>query len=191
MHEMTTKYIHPLLGQKLTRVDFGEEYDARGKPLDVDRLEDANGITSRVIGKTKAHKLLIDLDLPAKLIPSSTEGHFHLYIDHEIEEAGYFALLEALEAVGIIQTGYLEASKSRGFTQLRLPWVKKGDVDPRCAECHKSPLELVEYDMIAEAEGYDSAIEACIKEEGTYNPATGAFWCNKCYIAIGQPLGKA
>lgn len=28
-------------------------------------------------------------------------------------------------------------------------------------------------------------------EEGTFNPETGAFWCDVCYVLAGMPLGKA
>ena len=35
-------------------------------------------------------------------------------------------MLEAMAAAGIVQHGYVNASKKRGFTALRLPWVKKG-----------------------------------------------------------------
>ena len=61
----------------------------------------------------------------------------------------------------------------------------------RCKGCGKTPDELMEYKMLAEECGYSSATEAVIKEEGTYNPQTGAFWCTACYIKVGQPLGKA
>lgn len=61
----------------------------------------------------------------------------------------------------------------------------------RCKGCGKTPEQLVEYEMLAECEGYDSAEEAVRNEEGTFNPATGLFWCTSCYIKAGQPLGQA
>jgi hypothetical protein len=89
-------------------------------------VDEATVSTSLMAAKPGTHKVAIDLDLPAKLIPSSTPGHYHLYIDHEIPEAHYFALLEALEQCGLIEPGYLGASLQRGFTAVRLPWVRKG-----------------------------------------------------------------
>ena len=71
------------------------------------------------------HALLIDLDLPAYLVPSSTPGHSHLYVDTAIPQDRYFKLLEALADCGVIQRGYAESSIRRGGTALRLPWVKK------------------------------------------------------------------
>lgn len=60
-----------------------------------------------------------------------------------------------------------------------------------CKGCGKKASELVEYRMLAEECGYDSADEAVAEEEGTYNPKTGKFWCTSCYIKAGMPLGTA
>lgn len=73
------------------------------------------------------HALLIDLDLPAYLVPSSTKGHSHLYVDVAIPQQRYFRLLDALAECGVIQNGYAASSKGRGGTALRLPWIKKPD----------------------------------------------------------------
>lgn len=72
-----------------------------------------------------AHALLIDLDVPAWLVPSSTPGHSHLYVDVAIQEDAYFRLLKELANCGVIQHGYAASSISRGGTALRLPWIKK------------------------------------------------------------------
>ena len=74
-----------------------------------------------------SHALLLDLDVPAWLIPSSTEGHSHLYVDVKIPSRHYWPLLDALADAGVIQRGYANSSKHRGGTALRLPWVKKGE----------------------------------------------------------------
>lgn len=71
------------------------------------------------------HALLLDLDVPAWLVPSSTPGHSHLYVDVAIQQTAYFRLLDALAECGVIQHGYAECSKRRGGTALRLPWIKK------------------------------------------------------------------
>lgn len=86
---------------------------------------DANISTSLREDLQGFHALLLDLDIPAWLIPSSTEGHSHLYVDARIPEESYFQLLDALANAGVIQRGYAEASKRRGGTALRLPWIKK------------------------------------------------------------------
>lgn len=71
------------------------------------------------------HALLLDLDVPAWLVPSSTPGHSHFYVDVRIPQPKFFALLDALADAGVIQHGYANSSKHRGGTALRLPWVKK------------------------------------------------------------------
>lgn len=71
------------------------------------------------------HALLIDLDVPAYLVPSSTPGNSHLYVDVRIPTGKYMELLNALANAGVIEHGYQKASQIRGASSLRLPWVKK------------------------------------------------------------------
>lgn len=77
------------------------------------------------------HALIIDIDHPSWLVKSSTEGHYHLYVDvpDGIEWNAYVRLLDALAEAGVIEPGYAEASKGRGHTDVRLPWIKKEDSD--------------------------------------------------------------
>lgn len=80
----------------------------------------------------RRHVLAIDLDIPATLIPSSTPGHHHLYIETKegIPHHRYMALLSALADAGVIEEGYAEVSIARGHSDLRLPWVRKDDAIP-------------------------------------------------------------
>lgn len=73
------------------------------------------------------HKPLLDIDFPAKLVPSSTPGHFHLFLDKKLTWENYKKLLSVLAEVGIIEPGYYGASLKRGSTDVRLPWIKKDD----------------------------------------------------------------
>lgn len=75
------------------------------------------------------HAVVLDIDHPAWLIPSTTPGHYHLYIDVPggIADQAWRRLLDALAYCNIIEPGYAKASKARGFTSVRLPWVQKGD----------------------------------------------------------------
>jgi hypothetical protein len=71
------------------------------------------------------HRPVLDIDFPAALIPSSTPGHFHLYLDKQLTTTQYMKLLDALAESGIIERGYASVSEARGYTSARLPWVKK------------------------------------------------------------------
>jgi len=75
------------------------------------------------------HRPLLDIDFPAAVIPSSTGGHCHLYIDKELEWKDYKKLLNVLADLGIIEHGYRGASLARGYSALRLPWIKKDEED--------------------------------------------------------------
>ena len=78
------------------------------------------------------HKIVIDLDLHAQLIPSTTPDHFHLLIDKPLARDDYFEILDVLAKHGILETGYVNAAKQRGYTAVRLPWIKK-EVVRRCS----------------------------------------------------------
>lgn len=71
------------------------------------------------------HKPVLDIDIPHQYYESSTEGHGHLYFDIDLTWDAYREILEVLAKHGIIGPGYLKASIARGYTAVRLPWVKK------------------------------------------------------------------
>jgi hypothetical protein len=71
------------------------------------------------------HAPVLDLDLPHRLVPSTTEGHSHLYLDVPMSWRQYKRLLKALAKAGVLEQGYVEASLYRRHTAARMPWVKK------------------------------------------------------------------
>lgn len=89
-----------------------------------DPYNEANVVGSQTLDGT--HKPAIDLDFDAKLIASSTPGHWHLYLDKEMDAEKYKALITALYEFGIIAKGNLNQVERHGGTFLRFPWVKKG-----------------------------------------------------------------
>jgi hypothetical protein len=127
----------PLPGNVLQTVTNLDTYAGNSGRYDTTDPELAQVTTSMLDGHTccpqhRRHRPVLDLDLPAQLIPSSTPGHFHLYLDVELSHSTYMDLLTALAAAGIIERGYADASRERGYTAVRLPWVRKDDltVDP-------------------------------------------------------------
>ncbi|MGX7132376.1 hypothetical protein [Enterococcus massiliensis] len=58
----------------------------------------------------------------------------------------------------------------------------------KCAICSRKPEEIQEYNEVAVANEYGSAVEAVRYEEGTYSPTHDLFCCTSCYIKIGMPL---
>lgn len=97
-------------------------------------LMEANSVASLYIprGAPKnadgipTHKPVLDIDMPVMLVPSSTRGHNHLYIDAPMSWDHYAKLLKVLGEVGILEPGYVRASLYRESTWLRLPWIGKG-----------------------------------------------------------------
>lgn len=75
--------------------------------------------------KSNLHMPVLDIDYSANLIPSGTEGHFHLYLNKPIEWEDYILLLSTMAAVGLIEQGYADASIRRGYSAARVPWKPK------------------------------------------------------------------
>lgn len=124
-------------GQVLMTVENWGDYEDESR-LATGDIDTANLITSRVDGFEDKHRPVIDLDLPAKLIPSTTPGHFHLYIDKDMTWSEYDRLLSVMVEVGLVEPGYVEVSRERGYTGVRLPWVRKPTtVDVTCPPCRK------------------------------------------------------
>jgi hypothetical protein len=94
-------------------------------------LHESNSIGSRVISSDRyighyvAHKPVLDLDMDVLVLPSSTPGHHHLYIDRAMPWNEYSLLLNVLAHVGILQDGYVRASHHRSESFLRTPWTRK------------------------------------------------------------------
>jgi hypothetical protein len=84
---------------------------------------EANLVSSRLVNDM--HAPAIDIDLPCKLIESSTPGHFHLYIEKEMTWAKYQALLLALADAGVVENNYAKSSIRKGQSFLRKTGVSK------------------------------------------------------------------
>jgi hypothetical protein len=86
---------------------------------------EAANLTSSLL-TSGLHSPILDLDFPARLVPSSTEGHFHLYLDGlEIDWDRYEPLLKALADAGVIGQGYAHFAIERRQTILRREGVTK------------------------------------------------------------------
>lgn len=82
-----------------------------------------------------SHSPAIDIDFPVRLEPSSTPGHFHLFLDGvEMDWATYKSLLIALAEAGIVGQGYVHHSIERRQTLCRLPWSRKANPKPLSAD---------------------------------------------------------
>ena len=93
-------------------------------------IAESDVVSSELFGDLDSHAPCIDLDVPAVLVPSSTPGHSHLYIDVPMTWEQYEAILTALADAGVMEQGYYRASKLRKGTHLRLPWVRKPEPPP-------------------------------------------------------------
>lgn len=86
-------------------------------------LDKANLVSSEL--PNGKHAPALDLDMPVHLVPSSTPGKYHLYIDVEISWEKYEALLTGFYMAGLIEAGWYKNAMQDKRTYLRLPHVKK------------------------------------------------------------------
>lgn len=85
--------------------------------------EQANVVASKLADGR--HAPVLDIDYEARLVPSTTEGHYHLYLDQPVTWWRYALVLAAMALAGLIEPGYAKASMRRRMTMVRLPWVSK------------------------------------------------------------------
>ena len=77
------------------------------------------------------HMPAIDIDRECMLVPSSKEGHFHLFINVKMELDEYVELLEVMSRVGIVQRGFYQYAKQRGQSFVRYPGITKSNEQER------------------------------------------------------------
>lgn len=110
-------------------VKWYDEYGAEeGIKRKLATVEDAEVVSSEMAGPAVvpgSHAPVLDIDVPAFLVPSSTPGHSHLYIDVPMSWRQYKRLLKAMSRANILERGYVKASVRRHHTSVRVPWVKK------------------------------------------------------------------
>jgi hypothetical protein len=102
--------------ETLVRID---PYDPESNSMFQQRApaHEANLVSSLTVDGL--HAPALDIDMPARLVPSRTPGHFHLFIDKPMKWWRYRILLRVLAWAGIIEKGYYRASRDRKMTMLR------------------------------------------------------------------------
>lgn len=71
------------------------------------------------------HMPVLDIDVEHALVPSSTVGHSHLYLNVACTWEDYVEFLQAAAKCGILEKGYVDVSIRKGYTAVRLPWVQR------------------------------------------------------------------
>lgn len=88
-------------------------------------IASADLVSSHVAGTKDMHAPCLDIDYAAELLPSSTQGHYHLFLNRQMPWRRYKKLLKALRKADIIEEGYYKMSMKRRGTFLRVPEVLK------------------------------------------------------------------
>jgi hypothetical protein len=78
-----------------------------------------NSQRSGFSGNPAIHYPMFDIDAPAALVPSSTEGHFHLYLSTPTTWRRYKKAMKAMAKAGMIDYEWWELAKRRKQAVLR------------------------------------------------------------------------
>ena len=116
-----SRFKHVFYNVELRSDRYGMDYEVRPECKAVD----ATVVSSELDEERGIHTPMLDIDIPARLIESSTPGHSHLYIDKEMTWRQYKRLLRALMKAGIIEENYYKESVRRKASHLRPPWIEK------------------------------------------------------------------
>lgn len=123
---MTSQHVVPgTVTRQLRYTSFDKDYATPDNEPVVADIAKATCVTSEAVDREGVHYPVIDIDHPCTLIESTTPGHFHLYIDKALPWEAYLELLDVMSRFGIVERGYYYAAERRGYTAVRLPWVKK------------------------------------------------------------------
>lgn len=102
------------------------DYDTKGTRVRVLNPDEALLVGSMC--EDGKHAPVLDIDFPAKLIPSTTEGHFHLYLDKKMSWWKYRIMLYVLYRVGIIEKGFYRVAMNNKQTFVLRPGIDKNTV---------------------------------------------------------------
>jgi len=116
-----------IIGRMWYRVlKWAGSYSGQGDAVKPDNCpHTADVYSSQDVGNPAMHRAVLDIDVPAYLVPSSTDGHSHLLIDHQMTWEMYCKVMDVLAEAGILEQGYVAASKRNGASMVRLPWRQK------------------------------------------------------------------
>lgn len=65
-------------------------------------------------GRVSRHRRSIAFTVPVTLVPSTTKGHFHLYIDATLSSSDHQRLIECCRYAGLIEENYAAMVKKLG-----------------------------------------------------------------------------
>lgn len=82
---------------------------------------------------------LLELAVPVRVVPSSSSGHFHVYLDVQMPWRDYRRLCRRLMKAGVIGRNFLNLTEQWGMSMLFRPGLTKERI--RELSGHHSPLD--------------------------------------------------
>lgn len=91
----------------------------------VTSLQEFPGLSMFDTPPDNMHAPVLDIDIEHIYYPSTTPGHAALLLNVSLDWEEYLELIDVLERCGIIEPGFAEATRQRGYSACRTPWTKK------------------------------------------------------------------
>lgn len=113
---------HDIVNSRL-RLDIG--HIRRSLLPELVKALNSAGIPQRTEPYAQTTYLTIDLSVPYHLVPSSTPGHSHLYLNVDVPWDEYKKLLLVLAHLCVVQRGWVDTAVKHGRSVARLPWIAK------------------------------------------------------------------
>ena len=102
-------------------VDWDPENDNEAGYREEVDYDKANLVGSKTDLEEDGHLPVIDMDMPAHLEPSTTPGHFHLYVNKVVPWDKYVNLLNAMRDAGLVSESTLRCPLSAGRLSFASP----------------------------------------------------------------------
>ena len=122
-----SSHTHQMPPKTPTIPKFSEEVEEATKTVKTE-VDKEQGIEPNLFGSkvnNNIHMPMFDIDYSAELIPSSTKGHFHLYLNRPVTWFRYRMVLRAMWKAGLIEKGVYLGALHYKEVYLRKPGVKK------------------------------------------------------------------
>jgi hypothetical protein len=128
-----TDMMYPEPGTDLSRPTYWsetvEQNDDYGHKVKTEVRKEVPAAQANLVGSKvndNIHLPLFDIDYNASLHPSTTPGHYHLYLNKPITWRKYKRVIKAMAKAGLVQDGFCKYTIQRKQAFLRPPGVKKG-----------------------------------------------------------------
>ena len=137
----------------------GYSHSLAGAPIPGKEPNLVSSIVDGIEGNPESiHFPVLDFDFPCRLVPSQTEGHFHLYIDKPVRWDAFVDVMWAMAEAGLLEPGWVGPAIQQGFAAVRPSMSHLVAIMKERIEAGEDPSEVfasLDFDKFAEQKDND------------------------------------